>query len=237
MLKAVDLGSCSLSYDLQRKRIKNINLRIHADGSILVSAPSRVPVGVIEDFIRTKGDYILSTLDRFAQKAPAPRNYDKGERLSVLGREYVLDVIPAKKNCADMGGGVIKLYVKDAGDALLREKTLDKLLDALCEETVKGLCDEIYPLFAKRGVAYPEIKLRRMKSRWGSCASGKGLLTFNKVLVYAPMDCVEYVVYHEFVHFLHPNHSPDFYACLAQYVPDWKERRKRLSEYSSYIKR
>ena len=136
-----------------------------------------------------------------------------------------------------MGSGVITLYVKDPSDAALREKTLQELLDALCVETLTGLCGEAYPLFEQRGVAYPEIKFRRMKSRWGSCASAKGILTFNKALVHAPLSCVEYVVYHEFTHFLHPDHSPAFYECLAGYIPNWKALRKQLSDYSSYIKR
>ena len=43
------------------------------------------------------------------------------------------------------------------------------------------------------------------------------------------MDCVEYVVCHELVHFVHPNHSKAFYDCLATFLPDWKQRRARLN--------
>jgi len=43
------------------------------------------------------------------------------------------------------------------------------------------------------------------------------------------------VVYHEFCHFLHPDHSKKFYACLSKFVPDWKERKKRLGEVSAIM--
>ena len=237
MQRTIRLEGRAVSYELERKRVKNINLRIRADGSVYVSAPRLTPQGEIERFIISKGEFVLRALDRFAEKTPLPRSFDEGERLSVLGREYELRVLPSAKNKATMGAGVITLYVRDPADAALREKTLNELLDALCAETVTGLCEEIYPLFEKRGVAYPEIKFRRMKSRWGSCAAAKGVLTFNKSLVYAPLSCVEYVVYHEFTHFLHPDHSPAFYECLARYVPDWKAQRRQLSDCSPYIKR
>ena len=43
---------------------------------------------------------------------------------------------------------------------------------------------------------------------------------------------MEYVVFHELVHFLHPNHSRQFYACLEAFVPDWRERRQALNDYT-----
>ena len=102
------------------------------------------------------------------------------------------------------------------------------------EDEVKGiilsLCEQIYPYYKARGIKYPEIKFRRMVSRWGSCHSQKGILTFNTNLMYAPIECVEYVVYHEFTHFLQPNHSSKFYDELTKAYPNWKECRKKLKD-------
>ena len=90
------------------------------------------------------------------------------------------------------------------------------------------LCEKVYPYFAKFGIKYPQIKFRKMTSRWGSCHSVKGILTFNTNLMYAPIECVEYVVLHEFTHFLQANHSEKFYDELEKVCPDWKIRRKKL---------
>lgn len=94
------------------------------------------------------------------------------------------------------------------------------------------LCETVYPYFKERGVSYPIIKFRRMVSQWGNCHYKQGVLTFNTNLMYAPIACIEYVVIHEFTHFLQPNHSTDFYNEIAKIMPDWKIRRQKLKEIS-----
>ena len=68
-----------------------------------------------------------------------------------------------------------------------------------------------------------------MTSRWGSCKPSAKRVTFARQLIEAPLSCVEYVVWHEMVHFIHPNHSPDFYHILSSFLPDWKVRRALLN--------
>ena len=98
------------------------------------------------------------------------------------------------------------------------------------KELILTLCNKAYPYYETRGIRYPEIKFRKMVSRWGSCHSQKGILTFNINLMYAPMECIEYVVWHEFTHFLQPNHLSDFYDELAKVYPNWNECRKKLKD-------
>ena len=64
-----------------------------------------------------------------------------------------------------------------------------------------------------------------MKSRWGSCNVKTGALCLNVQLVKKPPQCLEYVVVHELCHLLVPNHSPQFWAYVADCLPDWKRRR------------
>ena len=98
------------------------------------------------------------------------------------------------------------------------------------KELILRLCKKVYPYYQARGIKYPEIKFRKMVSRWGSCHSRKGILTFNTNLMYAPMECIEYVVHHEFTHFIQPNHSNKFYDELAKVFPNWRECRRKLKE-------
>jgi hypothetical protein len=69
-----------------------------------------------------------------------------------------------------------------------------------------------------------------MISRLGSCQPKKSILTFNYALINAPISCVEYVVVHEFVHFLVANHSRKFYEQISVFLPDWQERRELLKK-------
>lgn len=122
--------------------------------------------------------------------------------------------------------------------ALLR--AIDKIKDrkvsekkAYCSEDeikkmILEICEEVYPYFEKRGVGYPGVRFRKMVSMWGSCRKDRKILTFNTNLMYADRECVEYVVMHEFTHFLQPNHSKRFYEELGKICPCYKACEKRL---------
>ena len=112
---------------------------------------------------------------------------------------------------------------------------IDKWLMAICKDTIQSLCDAIYPKFQKYGVAYPTIRYRSMVSRWGSCQPKRGVLTFNYALVEASISCIEYVVVHEFTHFLQPNHSKKFYQQLAMFMPDWEARKTILEKGNTFV--
>ena len=72
------------------------------------------------------------------------------------------------------------------------------------------------------------IRIRVMKTRWGSCNYAKGTLNFNLRLIDQPIECIEYVVMHEFAHFVHPNHSSAYHALMSALMPVWKQRKARL---------
>ncbi len=174
------LPEAGITYHLQRKNVKNINLRIHPDGLVFVSANRRVPQSVIDAFVLSKVEFIRKAQLRLTHQANVKQQ-------PCVSEENIRDVILA-------------------------------------------FCEKAYPYFKAKGIPYPQIKFRRMVSRWGSCHATKGILTFNTNLMYAPLPCIEYVVLHEFTHFLQANHSKAFYDELAKVCPTYQERRKQLKE-------
>lgn len=87
-----------------------------------------------------------------------------------------------------------------------------------------------YPIVEKYGVEMPKVSVRKMKTLWGSCSVAHQAVTFNFYLIKARMPYIDYVVLHELVHFLYPNHSKHFYAFLSNHMPDWKERKFVLDQ-------
>ncbi len=238
MNKEIALNGKQIEYELQRKDVKNINLRIKADRTIFLSANPRVSENVIEEFIKSKSEYILKALAQYeelAKYAPKPKQYVDGESFRILGHDRRLKVIEAKKNSVECDESYITLAVKNANDYELKKKLMDKWLMSICKDNIQSLCDAIYPKFQKYGVVYPSIRYRNMVSRWGSCQPKRCVLTFNYALVEAPISCIEYVVVHEFTHFLQPNHSKKFYQQLAMFMPDWEERKKILEKGSAFV--
>ena len=233
MKRTVKLNGRDIEYDLVRGNVKNINLRIKPDLSVRVSAGKNVPVSIIEAFLVSKADRITSALDRFAsaaKDAPPPKSYSDGETHNIFGVGYELYVEKGMTDCVTVNGNAVILTVTDPSDHELRRRTFEAWKLELCRDTLREMCENVYPLFRERGIPFPTIRFREMKSRWGSCQPEKCLITLNTRLIGVPYEAAEYVVMHEFVHFLEPNHSKRFYARLSEFMPDWGSRRRLLSE-------
>lgn len=92
-----------------------------------------------------------------------------------------------------------------------------------------AISDQIFPIFSSiLGGKKPSIKVRAMKTRWGVCHIQKRLIVFNTALAEKPLEAIEYVVLHEYVHFLHADHQAGFHAKMLELMPDYKARRKLL---------
>jgi len=228
--RTVLLSGMPLAYTLERKNVKNLNLRIYPDGSVRVSANRRVPIREIEAFLIGHEDFIRRAHSKFQERPQAkPLEYVTGETIRYLGQTLTLRVVPAEKDRAYIQEGRLILELRATENAALRERLLNRFWDRECWALFPEILRECYPLFEELGVPYPALRIRSMKSRWGSCLPTKGIITLSKQLLAAPRECIEYVVVHEYCHFLHPNHGKGFYALLADRLPDWKERKMVLN--------
>lgn len=222
-----------LTYELERKRVKNINLRIRSDETLFVSASPLVAVNTIDDFILSKSDFILKSLNRFSEKRKWEidnKKYVSGESFYLLGKQMRLIVKQADQNHVEEDGIYITLTCKCSDDYLLKKRLIEKFFYKKCKEEFNRIIERSYPLFKKYKVPYPNLKIRRMKTRWGSCILSKNQITLNEKLIHFSERCIESVVIHEFCHFRYPNHSKEFYNFMTILMPDWKERKKELDE-------
>jgi predicted metal-dependent hydrolase len=196
----------------------------------MVSANDIVPKYVIEEFLQKKASYILTVIDKYAERikyAVADHNFVNGESIRYLGKELRLKLAQGK-NEITTDGVYLYLTVPDTDDGEAKTKQISKWYDRCCREMFSHLITELHPTFRKYGVAEPKLMLRDMSSRWASCQPKRGIITLNKRLIETPRNCIEYVVMHEFIHFLHPNHTKKFYDLLSALMPDWKERKDVL---------
>lgn len=222
-----------IHYLLERKPVKNLNLRIHKDCMVYVSANPDVPAKKVDDFVVSKGAYIHSSQRKFrevAQYAPQPKQYVSGETFYLLGRGVRLKVEKNRRDAISTDGIYLHLCVKDPGDFTKKQRMVTRYLNEQCRTIFGEIILETYPVFQKYGVPMPTLRIRDMETRWGSCLAKKGVITLNKRLLEAPRNCIEYVVMHEFCHFIHPNHSKHFYDFLTMLMPDWEMRKKVLDK-------
>ena len=218
---------------LIRKQVKNINLRIKSDLTVAVSAAKEVPLKLIEELVRGKGRWILKHFERYAsrQKSSPDLTYQGGEKLKYLGQTYNLAVQPAlQQEEVLFDSDNIYLLVRGGCSSGKREEMIEQWYREKARVFFGQALDRIYPLLDGLSVTKPELKIRKMKTRWGSCSIHKQKITLNLELIKMPPASIDYVVLHELVHFVHQNHSKAFYDCLSGLMPNWKERRKHLKE-------
>ena len=218
----------SLSYECTRKKMKSVTVRIR-DGRILVSAPPSVSFARIEAFLRERQDFILRAIDTtLAREAEKQEAFvcREGARVPWMGEEYTLRF--ADKGTSRIEGDELILVLKKTEDEEKRREALKRF----AEKCLRAYAEEAFvraqPLFPSAPSA-PVLKLRVMKARWGSCRPKTAVITLNTRLAFYPKEYIDYVILHEWTHFLHANHSKAFWAELAFRLPDWEERRKTLN--------
>ena len=235
--RSIVVENREICYHLERKDVKNLNLRIRKDGNVFVSANEMVSCEEIDKFIHSKAEYILKAIDHFReieQYRPQPKQYVSGETFYIQGRGLRLQVSRASKDAISSDGVYIFLEAKDTNDIERKRRIMTRFLNQQCKMVFGEVMDDLYPLIKKYGVEKPTLRIRDMETRWGSCLIKKRIITLNKRLLEAPRNCIEYVVMHELCHLIHPNHSKQFYSFLTMLMPDWKERKDYLDKSAAY---
>lgn len=219
--------------ELQRKNVKNINLRIGRDKSITISVNNRVNLRKVEEFVKLKKDWINNSIDKmnkYSKIEVNPNKYVTGEKISILGKQYKMIVITDVKNEAFMQDDLIYLFTSDVLDYNKKKSIIDKMINNIALELFNETLNKMLELIKPYGVDRPQLKIRKMKSKWGSCNKVRNKITINLELVKTSEECLEYVILHELVHFLVSGHNKVFYNYLTILMPDWKTRKKTLNE-------
>ena len=122
-------------------------------------------------------------------------------------------------------------------DAVARRQAYLRLHPPLSPEEIAALHHQAEQVLPRRVAYYASrmhiqpagVKITAAQSRFGSCSSRRQLC-FSLYLMRYPDAAVDYVVVHELAHLIHMNHSKDFYAAVAEIMPDWKSRAALLKE-------
>lgn len=222
----------TLEYCFQRKKIKNINVRVKQDGTIRVSAPMRTALRTVEDFLRSRAAFILAAQARFrAMHSALPEmHYRTGDEFPLLGDMLRLEVCAAPSDSVTREGDTVTVSAREPQTPERIKKLLDDWIAGQALSVFTEIMRETAALFADLPVPAASLRIRRMVSRWGSCHTQKHIVTLNRRLIEAPRRCIAYVVIHEFCHFIHADHSAQFYALLERKCPDWRACKTLLEQ-------
>lgn len=220
-----------IEYNLTRKNVKNINLRIYPNGKVNVSAPKYVGIDVINAFVLKNAGRIVSAKNKFAEALPVENNIFNCSQIYVFGNLYKLVAQIGEKNACRIENGVLYLTCKDSNIA---NKVFYNYVFDEAQTVFSEILSKNYYLFSRYCKSVPELKIRMMKSQWGNCRPKLNRITLNLKLVHFDRKVIEFVILHEYCHFAVANHSKDFYNVLNSVMPDWKKYDLILKKQLNY---
>ena len=229
LLYSIRYGEQVVAFELTYSRRKTMQIAVYPEGKVFVKAPEGTPLEKVKMHVRRRSRWIKKQLEYFRQFEPRtpPRRYISGETHFYLGKRYRLKVIESDDSSVKMSCGFLRISVKEIENPSTVKKQLDRWYFEKAVQHFSASFDRCWPIFEKQGLLRPHLKIRTMKTRWGSLSS-KGNMTLNIALIRAPRECIDYVMTHELCHLAHSNHSPAFFQLLEQTMPDWKKHKMKL---------
>lgn len=211
-----------------KKRIKNINLTVRADGSINLSVPFKLSDKEIHKFLESKKEWIKKSKSKFKEIEEKELKYINGEKIKYLGLEYILNIKEVdSKQRIEINGEYLDIDILKKNN---NSKYLEKFLFNWYKENLEYIVTDLTEIWAEQmSLEFKEINLRKLKRTWGSCKIKEKKITYSVYLAEKSRDLIEYVVVHELAHLIYPNHGKEFKALLTKLMPDWKIRKKELN--------
>jgi predicted metal-dependent hydrolase len=212
-----------------KKDIKNITLKVKPTCEVILTAPLLTTDEHIEYILKKRKDWISKKIQFYkANYKPQIKEYVSGENFKYLGKNYRLKIIQSDDECVKLQRGYIQIFIKNKSNLEKKKRLLTAWYLLKAENYFKKIIAKYSSIV---NVDIQNIRIRQMKTRWGSCNSVKSYINLNSELIKKPLNAIEYVIFHELTHLIHPNHSREFYNYLSTYMPDWKNRKKRLELY------
>jgi zinc metalloprotease len=208
-----------------KKDVKNITLKVRPNGEAILTAPNSASDEHIKFIIQKRAKWIAQKRAFFASFKMPQKEYVSGEDFRYLGRSYRLKVVQSKEERIKLQRGYLELFVKDKSDLKRRENLIYEWYHEKAMIYFFNILQEFNKI-VKQDIK--SVKIRQMKTRWGSCNPYKSYINLNIELIKKPKACIEYVVFHELAHLLYPDHSKKFYDYLTLYMPDWQKRKEIL---------
>jgi predicted metal-dependent hydrolase len=228
-------GDTEIEYALTYAARKTLAIHVHPDRSVTVKAPAGSNLAAVEGFLRKRAPWILRKQAEFAALPPKqpPRRYVSGESFSYLGRHYRLKVSEGEREWVKLARGYLEVTTPNKANTAYVQAQVELWLRRQAQRHLHERVVALLPRFKPLALAEPELAVRAMKSRWGSC-TGKGKITLNLHLMRAPRPCIDYVVVHELCHLVEHNHGKGFYALMDRVMPEWRKRREELKQVEIY---
>ncbi|MFH1810005.1 MAG: SprT family zinc-dependent metalloprotease [Pseudomonadota bacterium] len=219
-----------LTIEVLRKDIKHLHLAVYPPaGRVRVAAPRSTSDETLRLAVIDKLGWIKRQRLRFdGQVRQTQREMVTGESHFYLGRRYRLRVVhtdgPAQVRIC--GSSIIQLAAGKHLDASQRLEVLQRWYRKQLRELVPPLLTRWEK---KTKLKASDWRIKRMRTRWGTCSTHAGRIWLNLELAKKPVECLEYIIVHELVHLVERHHNVRFMALMDRHMPKWRLYKEMLN--------
>jgi|SRR5665213_3360597 len=211
----------------KRRGNRSISLSLSHDGQIRISLPTWVPYRAGLEFARTRTAWLAKKQAELQSKFVDGQAIGKAHHLT-LNALASSDRVATRLKGTDVI--VTHPVTMTPGNEAVQSAAQTASFRALKKEAESLLPQRLASLARQHDFSYREVRLRHLKSRWGSCSSA-GTITLNVYLMQLPWQLIDYVLLHELIHTKVMKHNPDFWQLFEQHLPDAKKLRKDVHKY------
>ncbi len=190
---------------LSKKHRKNINVTIKVGNQIFISKPKHINLESIKFYLQTNKQWIIGKSKKINSLSEKRANLINSKSVIIFNKSYLISEIVIDNDINTY------LYETLMAKIVLIRPDLDLILNSY-------------------NLKPPTILVKKMQGKWGSCYVCKNIIYINQKLIHYPINCLHYVMLHEYMHFIEANHSPKFYDLVKTFMPDYKRVVKYLKE-------
>ena len=195
-----------------KKNNKNSYIKIKDDMTIYVTTNYFATKRYVKNILDNNKDFLRKSIIRVSKRI------EKDNEFYYLGKKYDIIYVPSDK--VEVDG--FKIYCKN--DMFLNKWLKSEMKRIFTERLLYN-----YDLFYEN-IPFPKLKVRCMKTRWGVCNKRDNSITLNSRLIKYSFKEIDYVIVHELSHFVHFDHSREFWKTVEEHMPDYKKAVKVLKE-------
>jgi predicted metal-dependent hydrolase len=226
IIQTSDLGEIRI---YKRSGTDRLSIRM-SPKYIRVTQPKWMPFSAGEKFVSQNKEWIMKNIEKnkdfiLENGMQIGKNHILYFAKDIINRKSVKDkIIQIKFNINDFN------YYSDEVQSLAKKA----IKQALTKEAKEMLPDRVAYMASEYDFTFSEVKIKPMKSRWGSCNNDR-IISLNCYLMELPWHIIDYVILHELCHTKYLNHSPDFWGLVNKYMPDYKTRKKEMKTLQAKV--
>lgn len=227
-MQEIELGE--ITVDVVLKDIKNVHLSVYPPtGRVRISAPDRMEMETIRVYALSKLAWIKKQQSKFRnQERETPREFLNRESHYFFGKRFLLRIEEKEeKPCVSTNHKKLILQVRPGSDLIKKREVLNNWY----RERLREKASEMIPEWEKfMEVKVNEFGIKKMRTKWGTCNIDDKRIWLNLELAKKPVECLEYIIVHEMVHFFERNHTERFVELMNHFMPNWRVNRDELNK-------